>query len=354
MQVQYIIVGQGICGSFLSHALLREGKSICVIDQSQPYSASKVASGVINPVTGRQIVTTWLAAELIDYADVAYTQIGRLINEDVIQHCPVISFPPSQQMEESYYKKMQLPGSYIQPVSPAQEAQLAQWFEFRNGVVAIDPSRLIQLHPLLQGWQRYLLNAGVLRQTAFDTSRLILTSNGVQYDDIHAEKIIFCDGLNTFENPWWYKLPFVANKGQAVIANIPGLPPGNIYKFGATTLVPWYNGQWWAGSSYENDFEDAQPTEAFKKAAQQALQTVLQQPFQVTGHLASIRPACIERRPFVGLHPQYPQIGILNGMGTKGCSLAPYFADQLSQLLVHGKPVMPEADVQRFAKSLAR
>lgn len=354
MQADYIIVGQGICGSFLSWNLWKAGKKICVIDLPQPFSASKVASGVINPVTGRQVVTTWLAAELLAFAEEAYQNIGAAIGEPLVQRCPVIAFPPSQQMQESYAKKMQLPGSYIQPVSEAQQAEYKELFHFSSGAVSIEPSLLVQLHPLLKGWRHQLAAMDLLREEAFNPAQLTLQHNSVQYNNITAEKIIFCDGLNSFQNAFWSKLPFVANKGQALIVDIPGLSQNNIYKFGATTLVPWYDGLWWAGSSYENEFDDALPTEGFKQSAQSILQMVLKQGFTIVDHIASIRPACIERRPFAGLHPQYPQVGILNGMGTKGCSLAPYFAHQLTRLLTENIPMMPEADVQRFTKALAR
>ena len=43
MTVDYIIVGQGICGTFLSWNLLKKGKSVLVIDdEANPYSSSKV------------------------------------------------------------------------------------------------------------------------------------------------------------------------------------------------------------------------------------------------------------------------------------------------------------------------
>jgi hypothetical protein len=47
-------------------------------------------------------------------------------------------------------------------------------------------------------------------------------------------------------------------------------------------------------------------------------------------------------------------IGILNGMGTKGCSLAPLFAKELAENLVYGKTLNPEADINRFRKILSR
>jgi hypothetical protein len=47
-------------------------------------------------------------------------------------------------------------------------------------------------------------------------------------------------------------------------------------------------------------------------------------------------------------------VGILNGMGTKGCSLAPYFAYQLVQNITQGSPIRPDADIRRFSGILSR
>jgi hypothetical protein len=52
------------------------------------------------------------------------------------------------------------------------------------------------------------------------------------------------------------------------------------------------------------------------------------------------------------MHPHHPQIGILNGMGTKGCSLAPYFASQFVSHLTKKSSILPEANVDRFSRLL--
>ncbi|HAI83826.1 MAG TPA: FAD-dependent oxidoreductase, partial [Chitinophagaceae bacterium] len=135
---------------------------------------------------------------------------------------------------------------------------------------------------------------------------------------------------------------------------IPALIQERIFKFGITTLVPWRDGLWWVGSTYDNRFTDVLPTEHFRASMEAALRQILQLPFTVVDHIAAIRPATIERRPFVGLHPAIPHIGIFNGMGTKGCSLAPYFGEQLAQHLINGTPLLPQVDVQRFRKTLER
>ncbi|MGZ5190825.1 MAG: FAD-dependent monooxygenase, partial [Flavisolibacter sp.] len=58
MQVDYLIIGQGICGTMLSWFLHKEGKTCIVIDDDNQNSSSKIAAGIINPVTGRRYAYT--------------------------------------------------------------------------------------------------------------------------------------------------------------------------------------------------------------------------------------------------------------------------------------------------------
>jgi glycine/D-amino acid oxidase-like deaminating enzyme len=116
-------------------------------------------------------------------------------------------------------------------------------------------------------------------------------------------------------------------------------------------LVPWHNGQWWVGSTYENDYADELPTNTFRKRTEFFLKNTLHLPYTVTDHFAAIRPSALERRPFVGMHPHIERVGIFNGMGSKGVSLAPYFAKDLAGHLVNGSGLLDEVNVQRFKRA---
>ena len=166
-----------------------------------------------------------------------------------------------------------------------------------------------------------------------------------------AQKIIFCDGVESFQNPYFKNLPFAPNKGEALLVEIKDIPDNLIYKKGIN-LVPLNDHLFWVGSSYEWQFQDDQPTEIFRKRTELILLDWLKAPFKIMEHFASVRPATLERRPFVGFHPLNKCFGILNGMGTKGCSLAPYFANQLVENMLHQKPIDAGADINRFAKIL--
>jgi len=102
------------------------------------------------------------------------------------------------------------------------------------------------------------------------------------------------------------------------------------------------------GSNYEWDNYNDDPSLSFKEKTIAALNEWLTIPYEVIDHIAAIRPANIQRRPFVGMHPNYKNIGIFNGMGTKGCSLAPYFAEQLTSHILQETTLDNEASIDRF------
>jgi glycine/D-amino acid oxidase-like deaminating enzyme len=206
---------------------------------------------------------------------------------------------------------------------------------------------------MLNGWRQLLQQKDALLDEWFDVQALSISAEGVRYRDIAARAVFFCDGVSGFENPWFRLLPYARNKGEALIVRISDLPRTHIFKQGIN-IVPWQEDLFWIGSSYEWDFADTLPSENFRRKTEAQLQHWLKLPFTVMDHLASERPANLERRPFAGFHPLHPQIGILNGFGTKGCSLAPYFAQQLCAHITEGKSIHPLADVQRFTRILSR
>ncbi|MGV3657011.1 MAG: FAD-dependent oxidoreductase, partial [Chitinophagaceae bacterium] len=176
----------------------------------------------------------------------------------------------------------------------------------------------------------------------------------VKYNDITAKQIIFCDGIASAQNSWFSLLPFSANKGEALLIESEGLTNEHVFKKGLLLAPLWQPHLFWVGSNYQWEFESAAPSQHFFNSTKTHLEQWLKVPFTILDHKAAVRPATLERRPFVGFHPMHSNIGILNGMGTKGTSLAPFFANQLTQHVVHHFPITPEADVKRFSRILSK
>lgn len=351
MQVDFLLIGQGICGTWLSYYLKKAGKKFLVIDHSQPHTPSKVAAGIINPVTGRRLVQTWKIEEVLPHAINAYQNLGRELNIEAIRSKNILDFFNTPQMEAAFAKRWEEDPTYLS--YPTNPLQWKQQLDYQHGAGIIQPCYYVDLASILKAWSNRLLQEGQLIQERFDTSALQLSNEGIQYQDITAQKIIYCDGNASAQNPFFQSLPFAPNKGEALWVRIPDLAPDYIYKKGFN-LVPWKEDIFWVGSTYEWKFDHENPTEAFREKHLQLLRQFLKIPFELLDHKAAVRPATLERRPFVGFHPIYKQVGIFNGMGTKGCSLSPYFAQQWIAEW-EGKGLLdPEADIHRFQQILSR
>jgi glycine/D-amino acid oxidase-like deaminating enzyme len=351
MQIDYIIVGQGICGTFLSWELEKANQSFIVIDESKPFTASKSASGIINPVTGRRIVKTWMIDDLMPFAWDAYQSLGAALGIHCIAQKPIIDCFATPQMRLAFTERYEKDKQFLS--LPTNENDWLPYLQYDFGYGIIQPAYLVDILSLLNSQRKKLINNGQLRAEHFDATELIIKEDKVAYKDISAGKIIFCDGIAGFSNPFFPNLPYGLNKGEVVLVKIPGFPATHIIKKGYS-LVPWKENIFWLGSTYLWEFEDEKPTNGFYQFAENWLKQTVKMPFTIIDHWASVRPATLERKPFVGLHPNNNHIGILNGMGTKGCSLAPFFAQQLVNHLLHNEPIMADAHVQRFKKVLSR
>ena len=80
MKYDYIIVVQGIAGTLLTHLLIKKGKKVFVIDNGHKSSSTKIAAGLMNPITGRRYVKSWKYQELYDFAIKTYKEFDELLN----------------------------------------------------------------------------------------------------------------------------------------------------------------------------------------------------------------------------------------------------------------------------------
>jgi glycine/D-amino acid oxidase-like deaminating enzyme len=350
MQTEFLIIGQGISGTWLSYYLQKANKSFIVIDNDQPNSASRVAAGIINPVTGRRIVKTWMIDELLSFLVPAYEELGNELGIKAIEKKSLIDFHPTPQMKIAFDERVKENTELL--FYPNDEWQYQNIFNYDFGFGEVDPCYIVNLKEILPAWRKKLLSNNQLLEENFETTELKVDAE-INYKNIKAEKIIFCDGIQSSQNPLFKNLPFALNKGEALLIETPGIPSTHIFKKGMM-LTSIQKDLFWLGSNYLWEFPDDQPTEQFRKQTELLLRSWLRVPFKIVDHKASVRPANIERRPFVGFHPTYKNIGILNGMGTKGCSLAPFFAKQLKDHLINGDQILPEADINRFSKILMR
>ncbi|HYK56462.1 MAG TPA: FAD-dependent oxidoreductase, partial [Flavisolibacter sp.] len=188
-----------------------------------------------------------------------------------------------------------------------------------------------------------------IRSGTFNFSNLKLTENGIQYEDIQARHLIFCEGWQAVRNPYFGWLPLSINKGEVLEIGVQNFPTGCIYNKGVY-VVPLGEERWKVGATYNWREPNEEPTEAGREELLGKVNQLLKVPVEVTAHAAGIRPATRDRKPLIGTHPELPQLSIFNGMGSKGVLMAPFLAAQFADCLAGKSEIWPEVSIARYRK----
>lgn len=341
--VDYLIVGQGLAGSILAWKLLEAGKRVLVINNSAINQASHVAAGVYNPITGRNLVKTWLADQLFPALIAFYTQVEAALSIKILYPTTILRPFISNQERIAYHTKMQTEDDnhlYIGfDRSHEKDIMIAPY-----GGLAIQQAGYIDVPIFLHAIRAHLQALGSYIEADFHYEEVGLATD-VSYQGIRGKKLIFCEGPQAANNPFFNHLPFKLVKGEVLTVQLPHAIH-HIYARNAF-IVPQQHGQAFIGTTYDWDHLDTLPTDLAKQEIENKVRKFFLMPYQVISQQAGIRPATFDRRPFIGFHPIYPQMAILNGLGSKGVSLAPYLVGEFVQHLLYGKALPVEVQLDR-------
>lgn len=346
----YLIVGQGVAGTLLSYQLMKAGKSVHVIDNRHEGAASAVAAGLINPVTGKLVVKSWRIDELLPVARQLYRELEQFLGIPILNERPIIRQFVKVKEENQWQLRLSMEeyDAYIK--SAPNLSAFKSILKLENFCGTILGGGNAHLGRLIAAFRDHLLAREALSQEKFDFDTLSIEKKHIQYRDLKAEKIVFCEGAEGRFNPLFDYLPFDVVKGEALLIRIPGLQLPYIFKSGRLFLVNIENDIYWVGSTYQWDKLDNQPTASKKEELLSQLNEFLKVPYEFLEHRAAIRPAVKDRRPLLGPHSEHPNVTIFNGLGTKGASLAPYWSKHLVEHLLEGKEIDSEIDIKRFKK----
>jgi len=345
MKVDYLIVGQGLAGSLLAYEMRRAGHSFLVIDNPNKPKASDVAAGVVNPVVFRRMTKSWLIDELYPHLLKTYTELEKFLNVKLFYPMPikkVVGKGDSDFWKQKYTENELYP--YITPNTEALNNSFVH-AEFGAGTVAT--SGRVDLKLLVNKMKTHLANKGILREEEFDFAQLQRSEDGITYRTISAQKVIFCEGHSASKNPFFQDIRFKHTKGEVLRVQAESYNEHFILNK-AIFLMPEGNQYYRLGATYDWHNLSTETTEEARIELQKKLEKIFTDKYHIVDHQAGIRPTTHDRRPVIGLHPGHQQIGIFNGLGSKGTMLGPYFARQFVNFLVGNSQLDSEVDINRY------
>jgi len=348
----YIIIGQGIAGTLLAHFLLQSNKKVAIIDNKHHQAASMVAAGLVNPITGRNFVKSWRIDELIPFAVETYQKLEKQLEQTFFEAKPVAMLFNSIKTENDWL---------VRSSSPDIENYVTKDFvldfytpfleDIQNGV-EFQQSGRVQLKSLIEAYQQWWQQEQTYLEERFEYKELEVNKNGVRYKELQARRLIFAEGYQATQNPYFNYLPFGPAKGDILIVRIPNYPAADKLVKHGVFIIHLKEDIYWIGSTYNRDYKTIDPMPKAKASMEERLRRVLKLPFEVLEHQTAVRPTVRDRRPFIGQHPQFESLYLFNGMGAKGSYLAPFFADQFVNYLEKGAALDKEVNIVRYERFL--
>lgn len=348
----HIIIGGGLAGAALAYMLAAKGRMLW-IDNGRP-SCSAKAAGLMNPLTGRKLHKSWRAEQLFPFANQYYAEVEAATGQNFFHPLPLLRL---------YKSEDELPPLPAAPPEAAWEATTIHRQpagemireEFPSAI-KITGTAWLDTQAYIQAVRQYISRKGHTIVTAGEYLREPVGEEGVAVStpeggrQIHkADKYFFAEGWFAATNPLWSYLPWNPVKGEILTLRIPGLPQDAIFMRGVY-IIPVGDETFRVGATYAWDPLDNLPTEEKANEILAGLKNLTgDMPYHVLRHEAAVRPATKPRRPFVGRHPQHHNFYILNGLGTKGVSLSPFFARQLINLAWNNEKPDAEVDIDRYS-----
>ncbi len=345
-QRDYLIIGQGLAGSALAWELMQRGRTVVVYDQPDTNRSSAIAAGLFNPITGRVMTRTWKADEIFPALLKFYGQAEQVLNKRFLHELPIYRPFLSQEERTQWQAKSESPDLKRFVKAFREAGAFAHQAHDPFGGIEVANSGYLDVNQWMLAVREYLLIRDSYMHEAFLEEDL-LVNELIRYKNHTAKKIIFCNGLQALDTRWFGWLPLRKLKGEVIDVTL-SVVPERIYNHGAY-LVPYgKESRWRVGATYEHSPFSECATAESREALEAKLQALIRLPYEIIHQDWGIRPTTPDRRPMLGAHPSNKNVLIFNGLGTKGVSLAPYFACQLADWLECKGDLPAEVNINRF------
>ena len=349
MEVDFLLIGQGLAGTVLCHRLLQEGNSLLVIDLPKANNSSRIAAGLYNPITGKKMVRTWNADLLFPEIEPLYKELEEFLNGKFLYSKPIYRPFLSIEEQNEWMGFSGEPAFSAYVASIFSESQYVQVNDPHGGVM-LKSSGYLDINTLLDLYSQFLKRQNLLLEERFEETRLRQENGFFIYGSIKAQNLVFCNGMDSASSSFFANLPFAPVKGEVLDMHHDFTPDEIINRGVFRITLP--NGTVRVGSTYSWHDLDQGPTVRAKNELLEKLAKLIKgNDFRIAAHRTGIRPATKDRRPFLGKHPTHESVYIFNGFGAKGVSLIPYYSKVMVAFMLEGKEPEKEVNITRLKQT---
>ncbi len=338
-----LIVGQGLAGTLLAWQLIRQGQEVMVVDREDAVTSSKVAGGIVTPITGKRLVKTWRLDEFYPFAKEFYRWVETQTSSELYFEKPIQRLFKDPDEQSEFDHRIKEPGFARYVLNrgvPDNHGLLAD----KGGFVM--PGAYLDMNRFLKASRKFLSETDAYQNGEVKPEAIEILTGGIRWQGSLFSQLVFCEGWTKNPNPFFDWVPFKPAKGEVLEITCSGLSEDRIINRGGF-IAPLGDGKFRSGSTYEWQQLDNQPTESGRNQICEKICSMTDLPFEITDHQAAVRPVIGGSKALLGRHPGEERLAYFNGLGSKGVLNGPFLSATLADHLIKGSPIEECVDVRK-------
>lgn len=341
----YLVVGFGLAGLAFTSILERNHKSFLVIDHNNDANY-RVIGGMYNPIILKRFTPAWRAHEMWSKSLETYQYFAKRYNTNFIKPFQIYRILQSVEEQNNWtVSSDKIVMKEYMNVEIIQEQINGIYAPFGFGV--LNNVGRVEGERILKIYKEELFGKSLLIKNNFIYKDIIFHDEYVEYQGKTFSKVVFSEGHQIENNPFFNYLPMKVSKGEMLVVEIPDLKLNQAIK-SSCFMVPVGNQMFIVGATYDWENKDFDLSANGKNELENKLKSFLKVPYKILDYKTGIRPTVADRRPLVGVHPKHKQLYVLNGLGTRGIIYAPALAEILFKHIEKEESIDAELNSNRF------
>lgn len=335
--LMHLIIGQGLAGTAMAWRLWERGAPFLLVDRDEPTTSSKIAAGLLTPVTGMRLSLSENYGPWLREAVKFYRHKQRLLDRKFLHAQPHVRLFKTEEERQRWTKRQMEPGiqPFLGPLKPLNE----HVFSNPLGGFQMKHAGWLDTAAYLAASRDFFLGKGCWEQAEFRCQDLIIRKDEVKWAGRAFGHAILCTGWEAMKSPWFDWVPFQPARGTILTAALDLQGERRILHHHCWVL-PRPDGTAKIGATYEMRFDDPHGQDERKLTELHGkLQQALRVPVDVLKHEAAVRPIIAQQRTLIGPHPAHSRLMFFNGLGSKGVLRSPAFASMLTSYLIDAEPI---------------
>ncbi|QMU99502.1 FAD-dependent oxidoreductase [Borrelia sp. A-FGy1] len=346
MEFEFAVIGGGIAGSTLTYELLKRKKSVILFD-NEDEKATTVAGGLINPIMGRKMNLAWKEPEIFKFAIQYYKEIEKNIECNFLEEKSIFRPFTTKTQKEELILKIKKDKNIEKFILSIINGKIHD-FSIDNSGGMLIKGAIINTNLYIKNLKKYFIKKDAYIKSEINEDSIQINEQSFQINEFKFKKLIFTRGYKETTTNLFSYLPFKPAKGEILILEIKELNLREVYNR-HVSLIPLKNNKFYLGGTYEWENLDTSTNEWAKRKLIEKLKKITNLSYKIIQHKAHIRPSTLDREPFLGEHTKYKNIFILNGLGTRGISMAPYLCQSILNYIEKKITIPSYYDIKRYS-----